>query len=75
MRDWSSDVFGLRGSSIAVHAATAALSPVLRAVPIAIPARAEAERRLAGKPPSRLGAWTERQLYGVARHVTRADIS
>ena len=39
---------------------------------VAIPARSAAQRRLAGLPPSRLGAWTERQLFG-ARRATRSS--
>jgi len=35
-----------------------------------IPARSEAERRLDGRPPSRLGVWAERQLYRIARRAT-----
>jgi uncharacterized protein (DUF2236 family) len=35
-----------------------------------IPARSEAQRRLAGLPPSRLGAWAERRLFGLARRAT-----
>jgi uncharacterized protein (DUF2236 family) len=65
--------FGLRANSIAVHAVTAAIAPVYNALPrraIAIPAHAEAARRLAGKPPSRLGAWTERRLFGLSKRVT-----
>lgn len=37
---------------------------------VAIPAHAEARRRLAGKPPSALLAWAERTLYGLSKRVT-----
>jgi hypothetical protein len=36
---------------------------------VAIPARSEATRRLAGKPPGRLATWTERRLFGLSRRV------
>lgn len=68
--------FGLldsRVASLAVRAATAATAPLYRALPkrlVAIPAGSEARRRLKGLPPSRLAAWTERQLFGLGRRVT-----
>lgn len=34
------------------------------------PARSGAQRRIAGLPPSRLDAWAERQLFGLARRAT-----
>jgi uncharacterized protein (DUF2236 family) len=37
---------------------------------VALPAHADATRRLAGRPPSRLAAWTERQLFGLSERVT-----
>jgi len=36
-----------------------------------LPAHREALRRLAGLPASRIGAWAERRLFGLTRHVTR----
>jgi uncharacterized protein (DUF2236 family) len=51
----------------------AAFGAVYRRVPRrlrGIPARTEAQRRLDGLPPSRLGVWAERQLIGVARRAT-----
>jgi len=68
--------FGLVDSplaTLAIHAATAAFAPMYRALPkrlVAIPAGSEARRRLAGLPPSRFAAWTERQLFGLGRRVT-----
>lgn len=68
--------FGLRHSPVSVAAAHLALTtfaPVYRRLPraaVAIPARSEAVRRLVGRPPSRLAAWTERQLFGLTRQVT-----
>ena len=68
--------FGLpttRRSAAAVHAALAAFGPVYRRLPravVAIPAHAEARRRLARLPPRRLHAWMERQLFGLSRMVT-----
>jgi uncharacterized protein (DUF2236 family) len=37
---------------------------------VALPAHADATRRLAGRPPSRLAAWTERHLFGLSERVT-----
>jgi uncharacterized protein (DUF2236 family) len=71
-----SRAFGLRGSRIstaAIRAAMRASSPLYRLLPrtlVAIPACAEASRRLRGLGPSRLSAWTERQLFGLSRQVT-----
>jgi uncharacterized protein (DUF2236 family) len=65
--------FELRPSAAAVHAATLAIAPLYRALPralVAIPARGSATRRLAGKPPRRLDAWTERTLFALGRRVT-----
>jgi uncharacterized protein (DUF2236 family) len=64
--------FGLRASAGITRAALRALSPVARAMPDrawAIPARAQAERRIARRAPSRVAAWTERQLFGLARQT------
>jgi len=65
--------FELRPSALPVRAGLATLAPLYRAMPrslVAIPAHAEARRRLAGRGPSRLGAWTERQLFGLAQRAT-----
>lgn len=67
------DAFALRRSTLPVGALLAAVAPFYRRLPsrvVAIPARSEATRRLAGLPPSRLAAWTERQLFGLSRQVT-----
>lgn len=48
---------------------------VYRCVPLVVrslPARLEAERRLEGRPPSRLGAWAERRLFDLAQRATGA---
>ncbi|HUS30226.1 MAG TPA: oxygenase MpaB family protein [Kofleriaceae bacterium] len=68
--------FGLRTSSLSAAALRIALSttaPFYRRLPssaVAIPARSLAASRLVGQPPSRLVAWTERQLFGLTRQVT-----
>lgn len=62
-----------RLSAVGVRAALASIAPIYRRLPraaVAIPARAAASRRLRGQPPSRLAAWTERQLFGLTRQVT-----
>lgn len=62
-----------RLSAAAVQIALAASAPIYRRLPraaVAIPAYSVATRRLAGRPPSRLSAWTERQLFGLSRQVT-----
>ncbi len=70
--------FGLEDSprtTAAVHAALAVFAPLYRRLParaIALPARSEAVRRIAGKPRSALDAWTERQLFGLAQRTTGA---
>jgi uncharacterized protein (DUF2236 family) len=69
------EAFGLATSpvsNVAVRAMLRAFGPVYRRLPdrlVAIPARSEATNRLAGRPPSRLAAWTERQLFGLSRQV------
>lgn len=65
--------FGLRAAPRRTRLGLAAFGLIHRRVPRrlrSIPARAEAQRRLEGKPPSRAGAWTERQLFGLARRTT-----
>jgi uncharacterized protein (DUF2236 family) len=68
--------FGLphsQWSAASVRATLRAFALVYHRLPraaVAIPARAEALRRLHGKPPSRWDAWVERQLFGLSRQVT-----
>jgi uncharacterized protein (DUF2236 family) len=65
--------FALRGTPRRARAGLGAFGLVYRRVPPRarrIPACSEAERRLDGRPPSRIGAWAERRLYGLARHTT-----
>lgn len=68
--------FGLSGAPRIARAALAAFGFAYRRIPrdvVAIPACAEARRRLAGLGPSRWSAWTERQLFGLARRTTTRD--
>ncbi len=65
--------FELRAAPLTVRASLAAFARVYGRVPrvvTAIPAHAEAKNRLKGRGPSRLSAWTERQLFGLAHRVT-----
>jgi len=65
--------FGLRGTPQLTRAGLAAFAMVYRRLPkqvVALPAYAEARRRLDGRGPSRLAAWTERQLFGLAQRAT-----
>lgn len=67
------EAFGLRASPIPVRAGIAAFRAVYRQLPrklVAIPAHADARRRLVGQGPSRFAAWTEKQLYGLAQRAT-----
>jgi len=67
------DLARSRISDAAVRFALATSAPIYRRLPkaaVAIPARSDARRRLVGQPPSRLAAWTERQLFGLSRQVT-----
>lgn len=66
--------FGLRGAPRRTRAALAAFAALYRRIPrsaVMIPACSEARRRLAGQGPSWWSAWTERQLFGLARRTTR----
>lgn len=65
--------FGLRAAPVSVRAGLTAFALVYGRLPRAVttlPAHAEAKNRLEGKGPSRLAAWTERQLFGLANRVT-----
>ncbi len=65
--------FGLRASPLPVRAGLAAFRTLYRQLParvVALPAKADAVRRLDGQPPSRFAAWTERQLFGLAQRAT-----
>ena len=67
--------FALRAAPRRARVGLGAFGAVYRRVPRAarsIPARVAAERRLDGLPPSRIGAWAERRLFGIARHTTGA---
>jgi uncharacterized protein (DUF2236 family) len=61
-----------RRSVAALRRALRGVGLVYNRVPPAvagIPARSEALRRIAGKPPSPIAAWAERQLFGLSRQV------
>jgi uncharacterized protein (DUF2236 family) len=65
--------FALRGAPRRARIGLAAFGGIHRRVPPRarrIPALREAERRLDGRPPSWIGAWAERQLYGLAQRTT-----
>jgi uncharacterized protein (DUF2236 family) len=65
--------FGLRASPLAARLAIDSWAPLYRRIPralVAIPSRAEAMRRIAGKPPSKLARWTENRLMQLTRQVT-----
>lgn len=65
--------FALRATPRRARVGLGAFGLVYRRVPPSvrrIPARSEAERRLDGRPPSRIGAWAERRLYGLAQRTT-----
>jgi uncharacterized protein (DUF2236 family) len=67
--------FELRPAPRRARAGLAAFGAVYRRLPrraIAIPAAADARRRLVGDGPSRFAAWTERQLFGLATYATGA---
>jgi uncharacterized protein (DUF2236 family) len=65
--------FGLRASPLGAKLAFGSWAPVYRRLPralVTIPSRAEAARRIAGKPPSKLARWTEHRLFELSRQVT-----
>jgi uncharacterized protein (DUF2236 family) len=64
--------FELRTSPIGVRTGLTAFALLYGRLPrvlTAIPAHADARNRLAGRGPSRLAAFTERQLFGLAARV------
>lgn len=68
------DQFELRAAPRRTQAGIEVFSLLYRCVPGSvrgIPARSEAQRRIEGLPPSRLGAWAERRLFGLASAVAR----
>ena len=65
--------FALRGAPRRTQLGLSAFAACYRAIPrgaLAVPALTEARRRLAGLGPSRVAAWTERQLFGLAHRAT-----
>jgi uncharacterized protein (DUF2236 family) len=67
--------FELARRPAVARVALAAFGAMSRALPgalTALPAHRDARRRLVGKPPSRIAAWTERQLFGLARQTAGA---
>jgi uncharacterized protein (DUF2236 family) len=67
------DAFALRAATRRARIGLAAFGRIHRCVPPGarrIPALREAERRLAGQPPSWIGGWAERRLYGLAQRTT-----
>jgi uncharacterized protein (DUF2236 family) len=70
--------FGLTRRPALARAALAALGAVTRALPASatlLPAHRDARRRLVGLPPSRVAAWTERTLFGLAVRTSRPNHS
>jgi uncharacterized protein (DUF2236 family) len=67
--------FELRAAPRRTRIGLGAFGLLYRRVPSVMrgmPAHGEALRRLDGRPPSRIGAWTERRLFGLARRTTGA---
>lgn len=65
--------FELRASPRSARAGLAAFGAFYRRLPrraVSVPAATDARRRLAGQAPSRVAAWTERQLFGLAHRAT-----
>jgi uncharacterized protein (DUF2236 family) len=68
------DAFELRRSAV-TNLGLRGFGVVHRVLPrtlVAIPAHSDALRRLAGKAPSRVAAWKERQLFDLAHRATGA---
>lgn len=67
--------FGFRATPRRTRAGLGMFAALYRRLPreaLRMPAAAEAHRRLAGLPPSKWSAWTERQLFGLAHRTTGA---
>ena len=67
--------FELRSATRRARVGLGAFGLVYRRVPDAvrrIPARSEAQRRIDGRPPSRIAGWAERGLFGLAQRATGA---
>lgn len=67
--------FGLRGAPATVRGGLAAFAFVYGRLPralVALPACVEANNRLAGRGPSAMASWVERQLFGLANRATGA---
>lgn len=65
--------FGLRGAPMRTRVGLTAFATMYRLLPrraVAIPAYATARARLEGRGPSRFAAWSERQLFGLAKRTT-----
>ena len=65
--------FDLRAAPRRAKAGLAAFCALYRRLPrsvTALPAAADAQRRLQGQGPSRFAAWTERQLFTLANRAT-----
>jgi uncharacterized protein (DUF2236 family) len=65
--------FGLRGAPRTTRLGLTAFAALYRRIPrsvVRIPACDEAQRRLDGREPGRWSAWTERQLFKLARRTT-----
>jgi uncharacterized protein (DUF2236 family) len=65
--------FDLRASPALVDRGLTAFAAIYARLPrelVKTPARSTAIRRLQGRGPSRLAAWTERQLFGLAHRVS-----
>jgi len=65
--------FSLRATPRSARLGLVAFGAIHRRMPETvrgIPARSEAQRKIAGLPPSRIGAWAERRLFGLARRAT-----
>ena len=65
--------FELRAAPRRVRLGLSAFTSIYRRLPrgaVAIPAASEARNRQLGRGPSRWSAWTERQLFALARTTT-----